>query len=63
MLTKSGPPTALAGDAAGFDYSLTVTNQGPSDNVGGFVLSDMLPSSSASMRAAAMPPARWSASW
>jgi uncharacterized repeat protein (TIGR01451 family) len=42
-LTKSGPPTALAGDAAGFDYSLTVTNQGPSDNVGGFVLSDTLP--------------------
>jgi len=42
-LTNSGPATALAGDAAGFDYSLTVTNQGPSDNVGGFVLSDMLP--------------------
>ncbi len=43
VLTNSGPPSALAGDAAGFDYSLTVTNQGPSDNVGGFVLSDMLP--------------------
>ena len=42
-LTKSGPASALAGDAAGFDYSLTVTNQGPSDNVGGFTLSDMLP--------------------
>ena len=42
-LAKSGPASALAGDAAGFDYSLTVTNQGPSDNVGGFTLSDTLP--------------------
>src|SRR5436190_8113563 len=35
-------PRVIAGQDA-FDYTLTVTNNGPSDNVGGFVVSDTLP--------------------
>jgi uncharacterized repeat protein (TIGR01451 family) len=45
-ISKSGPATALAGDAAGFDYTLTVTNNGPLDNVGGFTVTDVLPTGS-----------------
>src|SRR5262249_49385349 len=37
-ITKAGPPTAVAGDPAGFDYTITVTNNGPSDNTGGFTV-------------------------
>src|SRR5439155_5819877 len=42
-ISKSGPATAVAGDSAGFDYTLTVTNNGPSDNAGGFTVTDVLP--------------------
>src|SRR5205823_129447 len=31
-ITKAGPATAVAGNPAGFDYVLTITNNGPSDN-------------------------------
>src|SRR5205807_526162 len=41
---KAGPPTAVAGDPTGFDYTLTVTNLGPSNNTGGFTVTDVLPS-------------------
>ena len=41
-ITKSGPATATAGDPAGFDYTITVSNDGPSDNSGGFSVSDTL---------------------
>jgi uncharacterized repeat protein (TIGR01451 family) len=42
-ITKAGPATATAGDPAGFNYTLTVTNNGPSDSVGGFTVTDVLP--------------------
>ncbi len=42
-VTAAGPATATAGDPNGFDYVLTVTNNGPSDNTGGFTLTDVLP--------------------
>ncbi len=42
-VTASGPPTAIAGDPNGFDYIFTITNNGPSDNTGGFILTDLLP--------------------
>ena len=41
-VSKSGPATAVAGDPAGFNYTLTVHNGGPSDNVGGFHVTDTL---------------------
>ena len=34
----------IAGDPAGVDYTYTVSTSGPSDNVGGFTISDTLPS-------------------
>ena len=43
-LAKSAPASAVAGDPAGFNYKLTVTNNGPSDNTGGFSVTDTLPS-------------------
>src|SRR5207253_6933881 len=42
-ITKTGPATAIAGDRTGFDYTLTVTNNGPSDNTSGFTVTDVLP--------------------
>ncbi len=42
-IVKTGPAAATAGAAAGFDYTITVTNGGPSDNVGGFSVTDTLP--------------------
>ena len=42
-ITKLSPATATAGDPAGFDYALTVNNNGPSNNVGGFTVTDVLP--------------------
>ena len=41
-VAKSAPDTAVAGDPSGFDYKLKVTNHGPSDNTGGFTVSDTL---------------------
>ena len=41
-IDKSGPLTATAGDPAGFDYTISVDNLGPSDNTGGFTVSDTL---------------------
>ena len=38
-IAKTGPSTATAGDPAGFDYTISVTNHGPSDNAGGFKVS------------------------
>jgi uncharacterized repeat protein (TIGR01451 family) len=43
LVSKAGPASATAGDAPGFDYTLTVHNAGPSDNAGGFSVSDTLP--------------------
>ena len=43
-ITKSGPDSTIAGDPSGFDYTFTVTNHGPSDNHGGFTVTDTLPS-------------------
>lgn len=42
-LALSGPATAVAGDPAGLDYTLTVTNNGPQANSGGFAITDALP--------------------
>ena len=42
-VSKSGPASANAGSAAGFDYTLTVTNNGFAPNVGGFTVTDTLP--------------------
>ncbi|HEY1734077.1 MAG TPA: hypothetical protein VGG23_06480, partial [Acidimicrobiales bacterium] len=43
-VSKSGPSDAVAGDPAGFDYTVSVHNHGPSDNTGGFSVTDNLPS-------------------
>jgi uncharacterized repeat protein (TIGR01451 family) len=43
-VVKTGPATATAGDPSGYDYTLTVTNNGPSSQTGGFSVSDTLPS-------------------
>src|SRR2546429_4176462 len=43
-VAKTAPPSTIAGAAAGFDYTLTVTNNGPDANVGGFHVNDTLPS-------------------
>ena len=43
-IAKSAPVSATAGDPAGFDYTMTVTNDGPSDNTGGFDVTDTLDS-------------------
>src|SRR5438094_893954 len=40
---KSAPPSATAGVPAGFDYTIVVTNNGPSDNKCGFTVTDALP--------------------
>ena len=42
-LAKTGPASAIAGASAGFDYTLTVTNNGPSAQTGGFSVTDTLP--------------------
>ena len=34
----------IAGDPAGFDYAVSVTNNGPSDNTGGYTVTGTLPS-------------------
>ena len=43
LVSKAGPAFATAGDPDGFDYILTVHNAGPSDNVVGFTVTDILP--------------------
>src|SRR5439155_139921 len=40
---KSAPATAIAGASAGFDYTLTVTNNGPSSHTGNLSAYDTLP--------------------
>src|SRR5208337_2267268 len=42
-ITASAPATAIAGDPAGFTYTLTVENEGPSDNTGGYTVTNVLP--------------------
>src|SRR5207248_1889598 len=42
-IAKAAPASAIAGDPAGFDYTLTVTNNGPSTHTGGVSVSDTLP--------------------
>src|SRR5204863_5798159 len=37
------PATPIAGDPAGFDYTLTVTNNGPSSHLGNLSASALLP--------------------
>ena len=41
-ISKLAPTDTVAGSAAGFDYTLTVHNGGPSDNTGGFTVTDTL---------------------
>ena len=43
-ISKAAPVSATAGDPSGFDYTFTVTNDGPSDNTGGFDVTDTLDS-------------------
>jgi uncharacterized repeat protein (TIGR01451 family) len=38
-----GPAVATAGDLPGFDYLLTVHNAGPSDDIDGFTVADLIP--------------------
>ncbi|HYN63421.1 MAG TPA: DUF11 domain-containing protein, partial [Candidatus Limnocylindrales bacterium] len=42
-VTKDGPESAVAG-GPGVDYVIEVTNEGPSDQVGGIIIRDSLPS-------------------
>src|SRR5205823_842999 len=42
-ISKFAPGTAIAGDPNGFDYTLTVTNGGPSVHTGGITVTDTLP--------------------
>jgi hypothetical protein len=42
-ISAAGPSTAAAGDPNGFNYTITVMNNGPSDNTGGFTVTDTLP--------------------
>src|SRR5438105_2851161 len=42
-VSKTGPATAVAGGADGFDYTITVTNNGPDDNTDGYTVTDLLP--------------------
>ena len=42
-ISLAGPATATAGAAAGFDYVMTVSNDGPTDHVGGFTVRIRLP--------------------
>src|SRR5204862_139866 len=42
-ISKAAPATAIAGASAGFDYTLTVTNNGPSTHTGNLSASDTLP--------------------
>jgi hypothetical protein len=41
--SKSAPAMGVAGDAAGFDYMVTVTNNGPAASAGGLTVLDTLP--------------------
>ena len=41
-ISKLAPTDTVAGSAGGFDYTLTVHNGGPSDNTGGFTVTDTL---------------------
>ena len=43
-VSKRAPATATAGAPAGFDYTLTVHNGGPSDNATGYHVTDTLDS-------------------
>jgi uncharacterized repeat protein (TIGR01451 family) len=43
LVAKSGPAFATAGDPTGFDYLLTVHNAGPSDDIDGFTVADLIP--------------------
>src|SRR5205807_3203020 len=54
-IAKAGAATAVAGDPAGFNYTLTVTNMGPSDNSGGFTVSDVLPAGTTFQSAGSTP--------
>jgi hypothetical protein len=43
LVAKAGPAVATAGDPLGFDYLLTIHNAGPSDDLDGFTVADLLP--------------------
>ncbi len=43
IVGKAGPAFATAGDPGGFNYVLTVHNSGPSDDLAGFTVADLLP--------------------
>ena len=43
LVAKAGPAFATAGDPGGFNYVLTVHNAGPSADLDGFTVADLLP--------------------
>jgi uncharacterized repeat protein (TIGR01451 family) len=59
-ISNTGPTSANAGDPAGYTYTLTVTNNGPSNNTGGFTVTDTLPAGATFQSTGSDP--GWSAS-
>ncbi len=54
-ISAVGPAAPVAGDPNGFNYTLTVTNNGPSDSTGGFTVTDTLPAGETFQAAGSTP--------